>query len=909
MLNPPCGNATKLLITSIMLVLLTACGGSSSNKKVDEIIDPAPIPTPDPEPTIEISLIGELVTDETAGIMSITIKQSVALDTDVEYTVTTVNGTALAGSDFIPIDQMVSVAAGQTEHTLNIELVDDSEYECQENFSLAIANSDDSVNVEIIINKDTDPGPNLIIKNTELDWQIAENHGELTFDVELDTAVCEDTAITVAGSGSATLGEDVNASVGIIAAGETNATLALKVLNDEIKEGKETISLTLQNSGDITIAPHTPINLTIIPVIASLHGGHYGNCILTEDNLVKCWGYNGGYNFANGHNRDVGDNYFELETDREYCPYEAGDLLHNLRTYTQNQDGRDRCDGGNGIALEFGNDDNGDKSIDPEEVNWTRYFCDADDSTPPQIFVEPIPASQECELAGLSYRVFYDYNSNDSFDYDEMGENLIASDIGDEKITDIQLGEYFSCALTASKQVKCWGDNYNGYLGLELTSEGDNENIGDSPSELGNNLQYIDFGKDLLVEKLAVGEDHSCAILDNGRIKCWGDGSRGRLGYGNSDDIGNVDGDMGDNLAFVDLGSDEAGVHFKAIDISLGSLSSCAVLENGQIKCWGYNDSSQLGLDSIEFQESQENIGDEADEMGNNLLAINFKDDKLASRVFITYGHTCALFEDNSLACWGGNYSGQVGIETQDKKVGDRGLGATTYQCNYNDNLHFIEPYQISSTSPRCREGGIDFILRLDTNGTSALDEGDEIVTVMDTVCTEGDVSPLFIIDQLAEGSEQCPDQGGVQLTYSLDANGLYDTEMGDNLSYVKLDNKDVIDVSLGWASTCVLYIDGDVKCWGDEDETGLENDMDYGDDAGETPLASNPINLGTNISAKGIGGRSYAHCAITNENTVKCWGYSDYGESGNPDFYGKSIGDIAEENEMGDNLVPVAIF
>lgn len=894
MANTPNRVAVKHLIKAMPFLLLTGCGGSSGGGDNTKIVDPA---------AINISVVGGLVVNESAGNLSITLKQSQASDSDINYTLSTSDGTAIAGEDYQAIADSFTVTAGQTEHTINLTIIDDNNYECEERFSLAISNNDNSLSADITINKDTDPGPNLTINTTVLDWQVAEDHGALNIDVALDAAVCEDTVISVSGSGTATLGEDVKASIGTIAAGQTNTTLALMVINDQIKEDKEQISLTLQDSGDISIAPHTPLTVTILPVIASLHGGHYGNCILTEDNLAKCWGYNGGYNFANGHDRNLGESYGELYTDTKYCQYEAGELLHLQSQYIVNDDGRDRCNGGDGIKLKFGIDDNGNETLEEEEIDQSRYLCDDSSGTNAQIFVESIPAGEECLLGGASYTVLYDYNDNGTFDYDEMGEFLIASDLGDEKIQDLQLGEYFSCALTVNKQVKCWGANYDGELGLGVLDEDENEYIGDDFTELGENLSYINFGDDLLVEKLSVGEDHSCVLLNNGLIKCWGDGSLGKLGYGNEDNLGEGSNDMGNNLAYVDLGSDMNGP-LKAIDISAGSNSTCAVLENGKIKCWGYNYYAQLGLEHVEV------IGDEPDEMGNNLPELEFNDGKLASQVFISSHHACALFTDNSLACWGANYSGQIGIETQDKRVGDGAQGQTTHQCNYNNTLHFLEPRDLPENGAKCDEGGVEFVLYFDTNGTSALDVGDEEVDSWSYMCAEGDVTPLYKIEEIATDSEQCSlGFGGIELTYANDANGLYDNEMGDALPYIKLDNKDVVDVALGWQSTCVLYIDGDVKCWGDVDENGMENNIDYGDDVGETPLASNPISLGTGITAKAVSGRGYSHCVITNENAVKCWGYNEYGETGNPDFYEETIGDIAQENEMGDNLIPVAIF
>jgi alpha-tubulin suppressor-like RCC1 family protein len=66
------------------------------------------------------------------------------------------------------------------------------------------------------------------------------------------------------------------------------------------------------------------------------------------------------------------------------------------------------------------------------------------------------------------------------------------------------------------------------------------------------------------------------------------------------------------NLPYVDLGT---GRTAKAI--AAQASSSCALLDNGQLKCWGYNDDGQLGIGSVESK------GDNANEMGDNLPAVD----------------------------------------------------------------------------------------------------------------------------------------------------------------------------------------------------------------------------------------------------------------------------------------------
>ena len=70
---------------------------------------------------------------------------------------------------------------------------------------------------------------------------------------------------------------------------------------------------------------------------------------------------------------------------------------------------------------------------------------------------------------------------------------------------------------------------------------------------------------------------------------------------------------MGDNLPVVDFGSGRTATHLAA-----GNVHTCVLLDNGQVKCWGFNASGQLG------QGNTNTLGDGANEMGENLQAIAF---------------------------------------------------------------------------------------------------------------------------------------------------------------------------------------------------------------------------------------------------------------------------------------------
>jgi alpha-tubulin suppressor-like RCC1 family protein len=115
----------------------------------------------------------------------------------------------------------------------------------------------------------------------------------------------------------------------------------------------------------------------------------------------------------------------------------------------------------------------------------------------------------------------------------------------------------YACALLDNKSVKCWGSNYNGQLGL-----GDTNSRGDAPGEMGDNLPAVDLGTGRTATAIFCTYSHTCALLDNKSVKCWGDNYNGRLGLGDTNHRGDEPGEMGDNLPAVDLGSNYAPTYF-----------------------------------------------------------------------------------------------------------------------------------------------------------------------------------------------------------------------------------------------------------------------------------------------------------------------------------------------------------
>ena len=133
--------------------------------------------------------------------------------------------------------------------------------------------------------------------------------------------------------------------------------------------------------------------------------------------------------------------------------------------------------------------------------------------------------------------------------------------------------------------VKCWGNNGAGQLG-----QGNTTDVGNGVGPNVADIDPVDLGTGRNAKQVALGDFFTCSLLDNNQVKCWGYNYYGQLGQGNTTDIGNG---VGPNVADIDPVDLGTGRSAKAI--TAGEFHTCALLDNKQVKCWGYNEYGQLG--------------------------------------------------------------------------------------------------------------------------------------------------------------------------------------------------------------------------------------------------------------------------------------------------------------------------
>ena len=250
----------------------------------------------------------------------------------------------------------------------------------------------------------------------------------------------------------------------------------------------------------------------------------------------------------------------------------------------------------------------------------------------------------------------------------QMGDNLAVVSIGsDQFVVDITAGANHVCVLLQSNAVKCWGNEF---------SNGTSIIIGDDPSKMGDALVALDLGTTHTVKQIVAGNLHTCVLLSNGGIKCWGNNFFGNLGNGSSTDVADPSG-MGRQMPWVFLGTGRY-----ATQLVLGAFHTCALLDDGTMKCWGSNDAGQLGTGNTS------DLGDSVAELGDNLPTVNVGTNRTVKKIFAGYKNTCSLLDTGALKCWGNNSYGTLADGTTvNKGTADGQMGDNLATLNFGGSL------------------------------------------------------------------------------------------------------------------------------------------------------------------------------------------------------------------------------
>ena len=355
------------------------------------------------------------------------------------------------------------------------------------------------------------------------------------------------------------------------------------------------------------------------------------------------------------------------------------------------------------------------------------------------------------------------------------------------RILQLATGAYQNCVIIEGRGLKCWGHNYAGKLGY-----GDNNDRGDGASEMGSDLPFVNVGAGLSVRSVSMGYSSTCAVLTGGVLKCWGENHNGQLGQGDTSDRSSPP------STGVNLGTGRTAVH-----VSNYYLHTCAVLDDGSVKCWGARQYSRLGYSPHPNSDYHAPI-DATLDLGTG---------RTAQMLDVGSYTAFAVLDNGSLVSWGGDPWG----------YGTLGDGASGANYNYTPTsvslgVGVTAKFVASGNSHACAILNNDTLKcwgknsygRLGDNTTThrptpvAVDLGTNVTA---KAVATGDYHTCAILN---DDSVKCwgrNNRGQLGQGDTTDRSAPVAVNLGTN--------KSALMISAGDEHTCAVLNDHTVKCWG----------------------------------------------------------------------------------------------
>jgi len=611
--------------------------------------------------------------------------------------------------------------------------------------------------------------------------------------------------------------------------------------------------------------------------VAQVAAGSRFTCVLTDFGAVKCWGINDKGQLGNGTNDDSRVPVAVDGLDSGVAALAVGGA-HACAIVSA---GEVKCWGSNPSG-QLGNGTTNSSNVPVAVANLSS----------PAVTISAF-GSKTCAVT--------DDNTVYCWGSRFPGTNFDTSPVPvsgmPDSVAALALGGHHACVLTVGGELYCWGENQYGQLGNGTTEDSYQPVV---VSTLGSNVAAV-----------ATGWDHTCALLKDGAVSCWGNNDLGQIGDGSH------------TPQFVPVAVELLG---SARQIA-ASDSTCAVLVSGDLYCWGQGMFGVLGNGSNLPRYSPTKV-----------LHI---DDRRIEAVDVAYWHACAIYAENKLLCWGDNYKGQLGnpcvgssavpremqgtpaggvalalgsahgcLRTVDRDVYCWGANSSG-QLGNGENVPGWLPESVASLSGE--------IIQVAVGASFSC-----VLTVAGEVWCWGN----NYYGQLGNGTDQDSNEpvspvalpsaattiaaGHVHACASLASGGVMcwghneDGQLGngtllDSFVPVAVDglNEVVQSVAAGGYHSCALLTDGSLKCWGRDHHNQLGSTQPIG--YSPVPVVADMLNIAVTEVA---GGEEHT-CALTVEGGVVCWGDNFFGQLGTGDHY--YIEGIVEVNGLSSGVTTLA--
>ncbi|MBU2644620.1 hypothetical protein KKI24_07930 [bacterium] len=307
--------------------------------------------------------------------------------------------------------------------------------------------------------------------------------------------------------------------------------------------------------GSSTNATSTPVQVNGITTAVQVSAGLNHNCAVLSDKTISCWGEGANGKLGNG------------STSNQSTPVAVSSIIdaaqvsaggeHSCAVLDNGFSGTVKC-WGSATSGQLGNGSSTGTYSTPQLVTGISSAVQVD-------------TGNDFSCALLSDRTVQCWGNGDN---GKLGNGAILTQNTPVPVSlvsgavQLSVGYNHACALIYDGTIKCWGKG-----------DGTDARMGDGFSNATNSTPTTVSGISNAVQ-VSSGKAHTCALLSDATMKCWGYNSNGQLGDGGTT--------TQDSPVVV------SGVS-SVTSVSVGGNTSCAVYNDGTAKCWGEGSTGELG--------------------------------------------------------------------------------------------------------------------------------------------------------------------------------------------------------------------------------------------------------------------------------------------------------------------------
>ena len=470
-----------------------------------------------------------------------------------------------------------------------------------------------------------------------------------------------------------------------------------------------------------------------------------------------------------------------------------------------------------GTRLRIGVDADDDGVLDAGEITSTRYACHGDDGGTTLVATTAEPAGVNCGEGGRRLQTGVDDDDDGTLDPGEVDATSYICNGGGTVMLRVSAAAWGGvCA--------------HGGVRVDTGTDDDGDALLDEAE-----VDRTQYACNPYFVQLASGVSHTCAVVSDGSVRCWGSNSSGQLGIGAYGDRSMP------SEPVVGLGD--------VVEVAAGYQHTCARRGDGAVYCWGYNLYGQLGDASTTDRRAPVPV-----------LAL-----AAASGISLGDYYSCARLVGGTVRCWGQNTSGQLGDGTTSNRyasVAVSGLtGAEQIDSGGNHSCALV-----AGGALRC--WGL--------NTTGQLGDG----TVMSRTTPVSPSGLPAVTEVSAGGTHTCvrlPDASvrcwGANMYGQLGDGSMTNRTMPPASAVLV----GVARIDLGNDFSCSAMLDGSARCWG-YNAQGQLGDGTYG--AGNHRLSPTAVLALTDVTVVSCG--NYHACVLVGTGAASCWGYNNGGQLGN---------------------------